>query len=876
MNDLTISSNVLYKDGTPITKARELSDVGAAALAAIGGAPATDMLLVKTRYIDSVAGSDAADGSAATPWATIGHAITAGTRVMRLKRGSVFRETVDVSGMPIPNISAYGGGPRPIISGADLIASGWTNYSGNVWKVDVPMEAATSTRGYPAVWENNIRLTEYVIADGGGTLAGTVALLQANPGSFYSTATFLAGWSAGTYTMYVCASDSGNPSSNGKTYEYARRNLAIKHAGATLTSIQAEKALSHDGMIQMVAPAGVGGILTDCVVREFGRHGLLDPYSTLIGCTVYGGNQKYSGYYFHAYKNVYDAFSASYYNCTAIGSFASTEGTGFGSHSGDVITDSHDTLYYENCEARGMVGGSSIGNAKYVHMVRCRCLWNSADFSGGGSVKTLLEDCTFLGANTTGFVLPKAGSTLFLRRCKIATALVSDNGGIFFGAGPAGVIDIANCEIVNVGEKHGNALGIFRSTVGTFTLKMRNTSVMIYGGTLPYFAYSPVALTFDISAGELVVGGQSATTFLTDVSIRINGVTSSLGAQAGVGEYLLLDPRRFYRQTPLIDQSFAKRDGAPWPVTQGWNSVNYVQGATSFASALYYGATSLYSQDYDAFEALSVFTPAQELLGAVASNIAVHTHIGMGRAGYMIRSATPYTSWTVVGAALTAQDLYAGAFNGSTSFVVVGNAGAILLSSDSGATWAAAASVPGSANLKGAAFGASTWVAVGDGGVIYYSTDGSTWSTATGTGTGNFRAVAFGSSTFVAVGALGIVYTSTNGSAWTARTSGTVKNFVAIFFAQSKWIALVDGNSAQPSDAYSTADGVTWTPIGLDLPFAPRSITFVSGGHQTRWLICGKSASVASSYDGIMWAIQPVAVPNLTKLRDSQVGVFTP
>lgn len=836
-----------------------------------------DVKALQFRYVDSVAGSDSADGSFATPYATFARAMVDGVRNFRLKRGSIFRETVDITTLAAPKVEAYGGGNRPIINASDLITSGWVNYSGNVWKIDVPMEAGSIGRAYAGVWENDIKLVEYVIADGGGTLAGTVALLQANPGSFYSTAAFLTGWAAGTYTMYICATGSGNPNSNGNVYEYSRRNSAIIHSGAFLTSIQAEKATNHDGMFRM-AGTGVGGLLTDCVAREFGRHGILDPYSTQVNCTVYGGNQKFPGYYFHAYKNTLDQYSASYYNCKAIGTFVATEGTGFGSHSGDTITDSHNTLYYENCEARGLAQGSSIGNVKYIHMVRCRSLWCNSDFGSLSSVKSLLEDCVSIGASGTGFNLPKAGTTLFLRRCKIATALTADTGGMFFGTTSTGVVDIANCEIVNVGDKHANALGVFRASTGTLSLKIRNTSIMLYGGTLPYFTYTVSAPTLDIPAGELIVGGQSSTTYLTDVNVRINGVVSSLSLQSGIGEYLMLDPRRFYRQCPLIDQSFLKKEGVSWPITLGWNSVNFVAGATSFADVLYYGATSVYDQPNDVFESSLVFTPAQEILGSVTGSIAVKVHLGVGRAGYMIRSATPYTSWSVVGAALTANDLYAGAFNGSTNYVVVGSAGTILRSTDGAATWALASSVPGSANLKGATFGASTYVAVGDGGVIYYSADGDTWSLATGTGSGNFRAVAFGGSTFVAVGALGIVYTSTNGSAWTVRTStsGTIKNFVAIAFAQSKWIAVVDGNNFQPSDAYSTADGITWTPLNLELTFAPRSIAFVAGAHPNRWIICGRSSSVFSSYDGIMWAVQQVAAPNLTRLRDYQYGTLVP
>jgi hypothetical protein len=59
-----------------------------------------------------------------------------------LKAGETFRESYTVSaygtGAGQFTISSYGIGAAPIISGANLIDSGWTNTSGNIWQVALP------------------------------------------------------------------------------------------------------------------------------------------------------------------------------------------------------------------------------------------------------------------------------------------------------------------------------------------------------------------------------------------------------------------------------------------------------------------------------------------------------------------------------------------------------------------------------------------------------------------------------------------------------------------------------------------------------------------------------------------------------------------
>jgi parallel beta-helix repeat protein len=100
-------------------------------------------------YIDSVAGNDTSDGtSSSTPWRTLAKInsarFSAGEHIF-FKSGDIWRETLLPSssgeaGNPIV-FDAYGTGPAPILSGADLLPqSAWTLCSdcqSNIWRANV-------------------------------------------------------------------------------------------------------------------------------------------------------------------------------------------------------------------------------------------------------------------------------------------------------------------------------------------------------------------------------------------------------------------------------------------------------------------------------------------------------------------------------------------------------------------------------------------------------------------------------------------------------------------------------------------------------------------------------------------------------------------
>ena len=123
-----------------------------------------------------------------------------------------------------------------------------------------------------------------------------------------------------------------------------------------------------------------------------------------------------------------------------------------------------------------------------------------------------------------------------------------------------------------------------------------------------------------------------------------------------------------------------------------------------------------------------------------------------------------------------------------------------------------AGTTAGNSNLNNITYGKGVFVAVGDGGSIYYSEDGKTWTA--GTGTSNVVlwdvAYAYFLGIFVAVGVNGANYHSADGKAWTAGTSTGVKTLYGIAVGEGE-ITVVGADGY----TYSSTDGETWISAGI-------------------------------------------------------------
>jgi len=167
----------------------------------------------------------------------------------------------------------------------------------------------------------------------------------------------------------------------------------------------------------------------------------------------------------------------------------------------------------------------------------------------------------------------------------------------------------------------------------------------------------------------------------------------------------------------------------------------------------------------------------------------------------------------------------------------------------------------GGSFLWGIAAGPSGLVAVGTGGTILSSTDGSTW-TQRNSGTTNWlTAVTYGGGQYIAVGDNGCVLLSSDSVVWfSAAQSATTARLNNVIFAAGKYVAVGESGTI-----ITSPDGRTWAASNSNLTGWLRGLTYVDAFTYTysappvlvtvpsRFIAAGQGGAIISSTDGITW-----------------------
>ena len=184
----------------------------------------------------------------------------------------------------------------------------------------------------------------------------------------------------------------------------------------------------------------------------------------------------------------------------------------------------------------------------------------------------------------------------------------------------------------------------------------------------------------------------------------------------------------------------------------------------------------------------------------------------VGESGLILRSTDNGSSWSNA-TSRTGDRLY-GVISGNNTFVAVGTSTKVSRSIDNGTNWDNATHAGSNFNLGDVDFGNNTFVAVGAAGSIERSTNnGINWN-AVVSGTGEtLKGVTFGNNTFIAVGESGNILRSTdNGLSWDNATSPTAENLEGVTFGNNTFIAAgQDGNIVRSIDNGSSWDNATCT-----------------------------------------------------------------
>lgn len=148
------------------------------------------------------------------------------------------------------------------------------------------IDCTSELTGFAAGAQPNVYVVTGVVLSASGTAYLSVqedgTLLQgktseanasADPGSSYRTG------NAGTVDIYVHASDSGDPASNGKEYRYSNRLTAITlGSGANVSGVEVNGNRHNDGAIVL----GDNSTLTRCVIRNGGKHNALAGFGSTV------------------------------------------------------------------------------------------------------------------------------------------------------------------------------------------------------------------------------------------------------------------------------------------------------------------------------------------------------------------------------------------------------------------------------------------------------------------------------------------------------------------------------------------------------------------------------------------------------------------
>jgi uncharacterized delta-60 repeat protein len=209
--------------------------------------------------------------------------------------------------------------------------------------------------------------------------------------------------------------------------------------------------------------------------------------------------------------------------------------------------------------------------------------------------------------------------------------------------------------------------------------------------------------------------------------------------------------------------------------------------------------------------------------------------------------------------------------------------------------WTAVAT-PATQTLWGVTAGGPRFVAVGEGGAIVHSPDGtSRWSTAVSNTSRWLLDVARSPvlNLYVAVGEAGTILTSTDGGFWTPQSSGTTQRLNSVLWGGDRFLVVGENGTALTS-----SDGVTWAPrvtgdTGWLRGIAYGDGRFVVTGHDgtvlvsndggatfhhgliatqahldaaiftgDRFYVTGANLVIGSSIDGIVWTLDPTLNPD--------------
>ena len=204
---------------------------------------------------------------------------------------------------------------------------------------------------------------------------------------------------------------------------------------------------------------------------------------------------------------------------------------------------------------------------------------------------------------------------------------------------------------------------------------------------------------------------------------------------------------------------------------------------------------------------------------------------------------------------------------GNNVFVAVGQdynfgvgawQGSIIRSTNNGQTWNSVLS--GEANVfRSVAFANGTFVAVGEGGMIYTSSDGQSWTSRSNPAPASMvlESIAYGNGVFVVVGTSAVYRSTDSGTTW---TSIPAPNFFSrkVIHDGTQFVILTSYTTTQ--DLITSPDGTTWTYEQTDIEVLSNDIVGSDGLYQIVGTWSGANTN-AVSLNRVAWFTDPSHSP---------------
>jgi len=427
----TVTAKSFSGDGAGLTNLNAATALSGAALEKL--LPPNLNATVCNWYVDSKRGADTNSGTnASSPLLTVGallaKTIVAG-QTIGLARGSTWREQLTV---PTSNITVvpYGVGAPMLFDCSEPITAGsWSKLGGATYtyQASVGIYADPSVT-WVSTWEDNTRLLR----------ATNLAECDLRPGYYFPSSD--AGSGLTTITLSVHASDNSNPGSNGKIYEYSKRQFGFDSfavTGTAVSDIWTRRNLHNDGSFRL----GAGGSATNCVVLEGTKH------------------------------NAYSRANTKHYNCYGTNLYYTISGSSVWIYN-DNLTNG-DKVLYRNCGAAmtTFVGGASVGG-----------------FAGHATqwgAEASYIDCWTTNCNT-GFDIGSMTNGIALR-CSVSTAdyrgIATYTSNMLIDACSITMTTNANGRAVNADVPNVCALTVRNSTITGSSVVGGNVIRMIVAGS---------------------------------------------------------------------------------------------------------------------------------------------------------------------------------------------------------------------------------------------------------------------------------------------------------------------------------------------------------------------------------------------------------